>query len=224
MVGKLKTVVIAGASSGFGEESVRAFADRGYRVWGTMRDVEGRNAKKKRKLEIYSPHISIIDMNVTNDASVEKAFIQILNEGPVDILINNAGIMYLGVTEAFSIAQAHEQMETNYYGAIRTIQAVLPSMRAANSGLIINTSSVLGQISPPFFTTYSATKHALEAYSQGLRYEVSAFGVDVAIVEPGPFGTGLLASGQAPKRGEVEDSYGELAEVPVALGEHFNDF
>ena len=115
-------------------------------------------------------------------------------------------------------------METNYYGAIRTIQAVLPSMRAANSGLIMNTSSVLGQISPPFFKTYSATKHALEAYSQGLRYEVSAFGVDVAIVEPGRFGTGLLASGQAPKRGEVEDSYGELAEVPVALGAHFNDF
>jgi short-subunit dehydrogenase len=224
MVVKLKTVVITGASSGFGEESVRAFADKGYRVWGTMRDVEGRNAKKKRNLEIYSPHISIIDMDVTNDASVENAFIQILNEGPVDILINNEGIMYLGITEAFSIAQAHEQMETNYYGAIRTIQAVLPSMRAVNSGLIINTSSVLGQISPPFFTTYSATKHALEAYSQGLRYEVSAFGVDLAIVEPGPFGTGLLASGQAPKRGEVEDSYGELAEVPVALGAHFNDF
>jgi short-subunit dehydrogenase len=84
-------------------------------------------------------------------------------------------------------------METNYYGAICTIQAVLPSMREAESGLIINTSSLVGQIFPPFFKTYSATKHALEAYSKALRYEVTPFDIDVAIVEPGPFGAGLLA-------------------------------
>jgi NAD(P)-dependent dehydrogenase (short-subunit alcohol dehydrogenase family) len=115
-------------------------------------------------------------------------------------------------------------METNYYGAIRTMQAVLPGMRAAKSGLIINCSSLVGQISPPFFSTYSATKHALEGYSQGLRYELSPFGVDVAIVEPGPFGTGLLASGQAPAHGDVLASYGELAGVPAAMGAHFAAF
>jgi len=91
-----KTVVITGASSGFGEESVKAFADQGYRVWGTMRDLAGRNSNKKAELEAYSPKVSIIEMNVAEDATVEKAFTQILNQGPVDILINNAGIMYLG--------------------------------------------------------------------------------------------------------------------------------
>jgi NAD(P)-dependent dehydrogenase (short-subunit alcohol dehydrogenase family) len=112
-------------------------------------------------------------------------------------------------------------METNYYGAIRTMQAVLPSMRSSGSGLIINTSSLVGRMSPPFFGTYTATKHALEGYSQALRYEVSPFGVDIVVVEPGPFGTGLLASGQAPSHSDTLESYGELAGVPTAMGESF---
>jgi Short-chain alcohol dehydrogenase of unknown specificity len=107
-------------------------------------------------------------MDVTNDISVREAIGGIIAEvGAINILINNAGIMYLGITEAFSIAQANEQMEANYYGAIRTMQAVLPSMRKAGNGLIINTTSLVGRISPPFFSTYTASKHALEGYAQG---------------------------------------------------------
>ena len=219
-----KRVVITGVSSGFGAGAATAFADQGHRVWGTMRDTTGRNASKREVLEAHSPDISVLEMDVTDDASVRAAFAEILAEGPVDVLINNAGVMYLGITEAFSVAQAMEQMETNYYGAIRTMQAVLPGMRAARSGLIINTSSLVGQISPPFFATYSATKHALEAYSQALRYELSPFGVDVALVEPGPFGTGLLASGRPPARAEVLASYGDVAAIPAALGAHFSAF
>jgi NAD(P)-dependent dehydrogenase (short-subunit alcohol dehydrogenase family) len=105
--------------------------------------------------------------------------------------------MYIGMTEAYSVAQAAEQMDTNYFGAIRAMQAVLPSMRAAGRGLIINTSSLAGRVSVPFFGTYCATKHALEAYSQSLRYEVAPFGIDVALVEPGPFPSNLLAAGKA---------------------------
>ncbi len=219
-----KVVVITGCSSGFGAGAVKAFADKGYRVWGTLRDAAGRNAAKKAALEAHSSKVSVIDMDVTDDASVTAAFGLIQAQGPVDVLINNAGVMYLGITEAFSIDQAKEQMETNYFGAIRTMQAVLPAMREAKSGLIINTSSLVGQISPPFFSTYSATKHALEGYVQGLRYEVSPFGIDVAIVQPGPFGTGLLAGGQAPARADVLAGYGDLAGVPNAMGQHFAAF
>lgn len=217
----IKTVVITGASSGFGEGAAKAFAEKGYRVWGTMRDVDGRNAGKRAALEACSPNVSVIDMDVGSDESVAAGFATILRDGPVDVLINNAGIMYLGVTEAFSVAQAHEQMNTNYYGVIRTTQAVLPSMRAARSGLIINCSSLVGRISPPFFGTYTATKHALEGYSQCLRYELAPFGVDVALVEPGPFGTGLLASGRPPALGDVLSSYGDLAQVPSAMAARF---
>lgn len=141
--------------------------------------------------------------------------------GNIDILINNAGIMYFGITEAFSVAQAHKQMETNYYGAIRTMQAVLPSMRQAGSGLIINTTSLFGRVSAPFSGTYAATKHALEGYSQALRYEVSPFGVDVVIVEPGPCSTGLFASREAPEYSEVLATYGEVSKMTVKMSESF---
>jgi len=164
-------------------------------------------------------------MDVNSDESVKIALEGILTKaGNIDILINNAGVMYIGITEAFSIEQAKEQMETNYFGAMRTMQSVLPAMRSAKSGLIINTSSLVGQISPPFFATYSATKHALEGYTQGLRYEVSPFGIDVCIVEPGPFRSGLLRGGKAPSRSDVLASYGELANVPSSMIEYFGKF
>ena len=218
----MKNTIITGSSSGFGLKAAKDFADQGYKVFATMRMPEGKNAEKKAELEGYSTHITVVDMDVTNDASVKDAIHGIITEaGNIDLLINNAGIMYLGITEAFSVDQARFQMETNYFGAIRVMQAVLPNMRKAGSGLIINTSSLVGRMSPPFFATYTATKHALEGYSQGLRYEVSPFGVDVVMVEPGPFGTGLLDSGQAPAHSEVLESYGELAGVPTAMGENF---
>jgi NAD(P)-dependent dehydrogenase (short-subunit alcohol dehydrogenase family) len=218
----MKNIIITGSSNGFGLKAAKDFADKGFQVYATMRNPNGKNAGAKAELETHSTQIKVVDMDVTSDASVKEAMANILAEaGKVDILINNAGIMYLGITEAFSVEQAKFQMETNYFGAIRVMQAILPSMRKAGSGLIINTSSLVGRMSPPFFGTYTATKHALEGYSQALRYEVSPFGVDIVLVEPGPFGTGLLASGQAPAHSEVLASYGDLAGVPAAMGDNF---
>jgi NAD(P)-dependent dehydrogenase (short-subunit alcohol dehydrogenase family) len=131
--------------------------------------------------------------------------------------------MYIGMTEAYSVAQASKQMDTNYFGAIRAMQAVLPSMREAGRGLIVNTSSIAGRVSVPFFGTYCATKHALEAYSQSLRYELAPFGVDVALVEPGPFPSNLLAAGKPPARADVLSSYGKLGEVPTTMIAGFAD-
>jgi NAD(P)-dependent dehydrogenase (short-subunit alcohol dehydrogenase family) len=218
----MENIIITGSSSGFGLKAAMDFADKGYQVFATMRQPDGKNAEKKAALEAHSAHIKVVEMDVTSDDAVKKAMDHILAAaGDIDILINNAGIMYIGITEAYSVEQARFQMETNYFGAIRTMQAVLPSMRKAGKGLIINTSSLVGRMSPPFFGTYTATKHALEGYSQALRYEVSPFGVDVAMVEPGPFGTGLLASGQVPAHSDALASYGELAGVPTAMGEQF---
>ena len=218
----MKNIIITGSSNGFGLKAAKDFADKGNKVFATMRNPNGKNATAKADLENHSTNIKVLDLDVTNDASVKEAMSTILAEaGNIDILINNAGIMYLGITEAFSVEQAKFQMETNYFGAIRVMQAILPNMRKAGSGLIINTSSLVGRMSPPFFGTYTATKHALEGYSQALRYEVSPFGVDIVLVEPGPFGTGLLASGQAPAHNEVLETYGELAGVPTAMGENF---
>lgn len=218
----MKNIVITGSSNGFGLKAAKDFADKGYRVFATMRHPNGKNAGAKAELEHHSTQIQVVEMDVTQADTVTAAMNHILAQaGHIDVLINNAGIMYLGITEAFSVEQAQFQMETNYFGAIRVMQAVLPTMRKAGSGLIINTSSLVGRVSPPFFGTYTATKHALEGYCQALRYEVSPFGVDVVLVEPGPFGTGLLASGQAPAHSEVLDTYGALASVPTAMGENF---
>jgi short-subunit dehydrogenase len=217
-----KTVVITGTSSGFGEGAVRDFADRGYRVWGTMRDVNGRNATQKAALEAHSTNISIIDMDMNSDDAVTSGFADIIAADPIDILINNAGIMDIGLTEAFSLQQSRDLMETNYFGAIRATQAVLPGMRAAGSGLIINCSSSLGRMTGPFFGTYAATKHALEAYMQALRYEVSGFGVDITLVEPGPFGTNLINIGRPAARKKIIAEYGELANVPDAMLSSFS--
>jgi NAD(P)-dependent dehydrogenase (short-subunit alcohol dehydrogenase family) len=130
----MKNVIITGSSNGFGLKAAKDFADKGNKVFATMRKPDGKNAEKKAELEGHSVHIKVVDMDVTDEASIKNAIDNIIAEvGNIDILINNAGIMYLGITEAFSVEQAKFQMETNYFGAIRTMQAVLPSMRKAGS-------------------------------------------------------------------------------------------
>jgi len=221
----MQNVVITGSSSGFGYLAAGAFAERGYRVWATMRNTATKNAGRAQELEAMSDAVRVVDMDVTDAGSVDRATDTIIGEdGNVDVLINNAGIMYVGHTEAYSVEQAHRQMDVNYYGMIRVTQAVLPHMRRAAAGLIINNSSVAGRVSWPYMGTYSATKFAVEAYSQALRFEMAPFGVDVALVEPGPFPTSLIASVSPEARTEVLEEYGEMAAVPSQMLAYFGDW
>jgi NAD(P)-dependent dehydrogenase (short-subunit alcohol dehydrogenase family) len=190
-----------------------------------MRNADGPNREPKELLEAAAGDIRVLDMDVADDASVEAAIAGVIDsDGKVDVLINNAGIMYIGHTEAYSVEQAHEQMNVNYYGVIRTTQAVLPAMRRAGGGLIINTSSTAGRVAYPYFGTYGATKFAVEAYSQSLRHEMAPHGIDIAIVEPGPFPTNLINSVQPEARRHVLDDYGPLADVPAGMLAYFTDF
>lgn len=221
----MKNVVITGSSSGFGFLAAEAFAAHGYRVWATLRDSATRNADKAGHLEALSDEIRVLDMDVTDSGSVDGAIHAVVAEdGGVDVLVNNAGVMYVGHTEAYSVEQAHRQMDVNYYGMIRVTQAVLPHMRRAGAGLIINNSSVAGRVAWPYMGTYSATKFAVEAYSQALRFEMAPFGVDVALVEPGPFPTSLINSISPEARTEVIEQYGELGAVPSQMLAYFGDF
>ena len=173
----------------------------------------------------------VIALDVADRAAVFDAAATIDRiHGRIDMLFANAGTNltprnWSDAVDDPSVLDGWDTViDANLKGVYNGVTAVLPAMREAKSGLIINTSSLVGQISPPFFSTYSATKHALEGYVQGLRYEVSPFGIDVAIVQPGPFGTGLLAGGQAPARADVLAGYGDLAGVPNAMGQHFAAF
>ena len=127
-----------------------------------------------------------------------------------------------GVTEAYSLEQVQQQFDTNFFGVIRVTKAFLPHLRKNGSGLVINVSSLAGRLAFPFFGVYGASKWALEAYSESLSYELAPIGIDVAIVEPGPFPSGLLYSGPKEADNHIKDDYGDISQIPAAMLSNFD--
>jgi NAD(P)-dependent dehydrogenase (short-subunit alcohol dehydrogenase family) len=220
-------IVITGSSSGFGLLTVKSLLTLGYEVVATMRDSTTRNASKAAELRAFSAdtsgELTVVELDVTSDTSVASAAEEIRELGRVDVLVNNAGVMNIGITEAYSIDEVQAQFEVNTFGPARVAKAFIPQMREQKSGLIINLSSVLGRLNLPFFGVYCASKFALEALFEAYRYELAAFGVDCIIVEPGPYGSAsaLLANSPAPKDQSLIDAYGELAAIPGAMKANF---
>ena len=180
----MANIVITGASRGIGLATALELSRVGHQVVATMRNPAGSpelgEQAAKEKLQIR-----IATMDVDSDENVNQVFGRILAQGPVDVLVNNAGIERTGAIEETPLADFRTCMETNYFGAIRCMQAVIPQMRERGSGAIINVTSVAGKISMSPMGPYSASKFALEAVSEALAQELRAFGVRVAIVEPG---------------------------------------
>lgn len=214
-----KVIVVTGASSGFGKLTVLELARRGHTVVATMRDVEGRNGLVRSELieaaKAEGHALQVFEMDVADDASVNSAIDQVIAQhGKIDVLINNAGLMPIGVTEAYTTADVERLFAVNVFGAIRTDRAVLPHMRAAGSGLLIQVTSLMGRFTIPFFGIYAASKFALEALAETYRYELSSFGIDSVIVEPGPFPSNLISSSPEPSDTGVLASYGDVAAIP----------
>ena len=183
-----QNVLITGASSGIGAAMTKLLAENGYNVWGTSRKVTGQLPAG------ISPEaaqrVKFVQLDVTDDSSVQKCYEQVMHEaGHIDVLINNAGYGIYGAIEDVPIELAKAQFETNVFGTLRMIRAFLPAMRQRGSGLIINVSSLAGKLVIPFQTHYSASKHAIEAFTEGLRQEVRPFGIKVAMIEPGDINT-----------------------------------
>jgi len=182
---KSKSVLITGTSKGIGLETALAFARAGYKVFATMRNPE-QTPKLAQRAKEESLAISISTMDVNSDESVKNGMKAILQEnGPLDVLVNNAGIERHGSIEETKISEFKEVMETNYFGALRCIQGVLPGMRSRKSGCIINITSVAGILSNTPLGPYCASKWALEAAGESLAQEVKQFNIRVANVEPG---------------------------------------
>jgi short-subunit dehydrogenase len=181
-----KTAFLTGASSGIGKATALALTKAGYRVVGTSR-----NAKPEERRD----GIRMISCDVTSDESVKMAVALAHAElGHIDLLVNNAGIGITGAAEESSMTQVHALFETNFHGVVRVTNSVLPIMRAQGSGRILNVGSGLGFIPAPFSAYYSATKHALEGYSESLDHEVRGFGIRVAVIEPAATKTSFESS------------------------------
>jgi NAD(P)-dependent dehydrogenase (short-subunit alcohol dehydrogenase family) len=217
-----QVVLVTGSSSGFGRMIVETLARHGHRVFASMRDTTGRNAAQSQALQELAQReqlaLSVIDLDVTSDISVNQAVQSVLEQaGRIDVLINNAGTVYTGVTEAYTLEQVRAHMEVNFYGQLRVDRAVLPAMHHQHSGLLIHMSSVSGGLLFPFVTLYSASKMALEAMAEGYHYELAPLGIESIILEPSLFPTGLLRGQQDPHDQERLTYYGELATIPAQI-------
>lgn len=187
----MASILVTGTSKGIGMATALVLGRAGHTVYATMRNPGGAPELAQTAAKEGLP-ITVSVMDVDSDASVTEAISAIAQaHGPLDVLVNNAGIECRGSTEELALSHFRAVMETNYFGAVRCIQAVLPQMRARQSGCIINVTSVAGRISASPLGPYSASKFALEGLSEALAQEVKMFNIRVAIVQPGIIDTAM---------------------------------
>ena len=214
-----KVAVVTGSSTGIGFETCLLFARNGILTYATMRDLTKadliNNIAKKEKLPL-----KVIQMDVDNDDSVARAFKEICKDHKrgmgIDILVNNAGFGLFGALEDQSTEHIKKQFETNLFGAIRTIQQVLPIMRDQRSGIIVNLSSISGKIGFPAQSVYVSTKFALEGLSESFAYEVEPFGISVVLIEPGVINTNFVENIMIPDNTQCISSHLLSPSYPLA--------
>lgn len=222
----MSNVLITGTSSGFGFLTAKSLLNQGHTVFATMREPQTRNAAAAAALRDTAASskgtLHVLELDVTDDGSVERAVEQAIEiAGHLDAIVNNAGILSGGYAEVFSTDQLRAVFEVNLFGVHRMCRAVLPHMRERKQGLIINMSSSLGRFVLPFAGPSTAAKFGVEAYSQTLMMELAPTGVEVAVIEPGAFLTGvfehMIHAGDAARLA----TYGELADAPGKMFEGF---
>jgi len=199
----MKTVLITGCSSGYGRETARHFLSQGCQVVATMRT-------PREDVLPKSPRLRVLALDVTRPGSIAAA---LEASGPIDVLVNNAGIGLFGAFEATPMATMREVFETNTFGVMAMTQAVIPQFRARRSGVVVNVTSSATLAPMPLVAAYTASKTAIEGFTASLAHELAAFGVRVKLVEPG-YGPSTRFSANSGQRlaGLVPDAYGPFAQ------------
>jgi len=211
----MKIALVTGCSSGIGFETALALAKEGYHTYASMRNTEKSKPLLERAKKENLP-ITVIQLDVDKPESIKAAVSQIIKEKQrIDVLVNNAGYGIFGCLEDLSIEEIKEQFETNFFAVIRLIQEVAPIMRKQKGGTIVNVSSVAGRIGFPGSPAYISSKFALEGLSESLRYELSPFGINTIIIEPGVIKTNFFSSMRMPKNAKPDSPYKDLTSKVV---------
>ncbi len=216
----MSKVIITGANGGFGALTVKTLLNEGHEVVATMRNPESKN--KAAADELSALGAKIINLDVTDEDSVNEGIqkaIELL--GGLDVVVNNAGIGVLGIQEQFTIDDFKKLFDVNVFGVQRVNRAALPFLRKQGSGLLIHVSSILGRMTFPFYGPYNASKWALEAMAENYRIELSGFGVDSCLVEPGGYPTGFFDSLLKPSDRSQDAGYGDMIHAPQQAFESF---
>lgn len=225
-----QTILITGSSSGFGRRISETLARQGHTVFASMRDIGGKNATIAQELTAWAAQaqlaLQVIELDVTNTTSVEAAVAQIINQtGRIDVVVNNAGFMVVGLSEACTLEQLQRMYDVNVFGAFRVNQAVLPHMRQQKSGLLLYLSSSGASLVYPFMGAYGSSKSALEALAATFYYETYSLGIDTTIIQAGMYATELAHNFQSTADQARAASYGAVGHIaqefikgfPVAL-------
>lgn len=209
----MEKIFITGVAGGFGLPTALALLNRGHAVAGSVRLRGGKNASAVARLESAGAHL--VEMDVTDAASSDRGVAHAVTLlGGLDVLFNNAGIGSYGIQELMSAEEMARVFDVNVMGVQRVMRAALPTLRAQGRGTVLYTSSLIGRIAMPFYGTYSASKWALEAIAECYRTELSGFGIESCIVEPGAMPTAFFEGMMAPDDPAREAQYGEFAQVP----------
>jgi len=205
----MANILVTGSSKGFGFLIVKTLLKDGHRVVAGMRGVDGKN--KGAAADLKATGAIPVEMDVTDESSVVRA---VAAAGALDVVVNNAGVGVLGLQETFTPEDWNKVFDVNVLGVQRVNRAVLPQMRDRRAGLLIHISSLLGRLVIPFYGPYNASKHALEALADNYRVELSSFGIESVLVEPGGYGTTFMDGLLKPSDVSRNGSYGPMSDAP----------
>lgn len=218
----MKTIILTGASSGLGLNTAKYLCAKGYHVIATMRDIDSRNSIVKDELHQYAltqnGQINVLELDVTCEKSTANFIKTVMTKtSKIDCLINNAGLGALGFIESFSLAQAKQVFDVNFFGILSLTNAALPILRKNKESLIINISSAGGRLCFPFLGLYNASKFALEGLTETWKMELQHMGIDICLIEPGAYPSELHNNRLVPSKTEILDEYGDLKDAPMEM-------
>jgi NAD(P)-dependent dehydrogenase (short-subunit alcohol dehydrogenase family) len=221
-----QSILVTGSSSGLGRRISETLARHGHTVFAAMRNTRGTNAAVAAALSAWAQQadldLQVLDMDVTDDRSVHDAVQQVVDRsGRIDVVVNNAGVMVVGLSEACTLDQMRHMYDVNLFGVLRVNRAVLPLMRRQQSGLLMYLSSGGASLIYPFMGLYGASKAALEAMAETIHYEVYRFGIDTTIVQAGTYATNLATNVQVTADQQVWESYGSVGQIAQAFTQGF---